>query len=103
MYKLVFFVPGSHLEAVKSAVFAAGAGCIGDYDQCCWQIEGQGQFRPLAGSDPFLGEQGKLCSEPEWRVETVCDDAAIGAVRDALIAAHPFEEPAYDIWRLADV
>ncbi|MDO3386592.1 YqfO family protein [Gilvimarinus sp. SDUM040013] len=103
MYKLVFFVPGSHLESVKAAVFAAGAGRIGDYDQCCWQIEGQGQFRPLAGAQPFTGEKEQLSREPEWRVETVCLDDCIGAVRDALIAAHPFEEPAYDIWRLADV
>ncbi|MBU2884775.1 YqfO family protein [Gilvimarinus agarilyticus] len=103
MYKLVFFVPGSHLESVKTAVFTAGAGCIGDYDQCCWQVEGVGQFRPLAGAQPFIGAQDELSREPEWRVETVCLDEHIRAARDALVKAHPFEEPAYDIWRLADV
>ena len=103
MYKFVFFVPGSHLETVKEAVFAAGAGRIGDYDQCCWQVEGLGQFRPLAGANPFSGECGSLSRDPEWRVEMVCSDECIRAARDALIAAHPFEEPAYDIWQLADV
>lgn len=103
MYKLVFFVPGSHLEAVKSAVFAAGAGRIGDYDQCCWQVEGIGQFRPLAGSNPFVGEQNQLAQEPEWRVELVVADEHISAAKTALLNAHPYEEPAYDIWQLADV
>lgn len=103
MYKFVFFVPESHLEAVKHAVFAAGAGKIGDYDQCCWQTLGEGQFRPLSGSQPFTGEQGQLSREPEWRVELVCSAAHIRAAKQALIAAHPFEEPAYDIWQLADV
>ena len=103
MYKLVFFVPDSHLEAVKLAVFAAGAGKIGDYDQCCWQTLGEGQFRPLAGSQPFTGAQDQLSRKPEWRVELVCDPEHISAAKQALIAAHPFEEPAYDIWPLADV
>jgi hypothetical protein len=103
MYKLVFFVPDSHLEAVKQAVFAAGAGTIGDYDQCCWQVLGEGQFRPLAGSQPFTGQQGELSRAPEWRVELVCRPECIGAAKQALINAHPFEEPAYDIWLLAEV
>lgn len=103
MYKLVFYVPESHLEAVKHAVFSAGAGKIGDYDQCCWQVLGSGQFRPLPGSDPFSGSHNQLHSAPEWRVELVCDEVHIKAVRRALLEAHPFEEPAYDIWRLADI
>ena len=60
VYKLCFYVPESHLESVKQAVFEAGAGAIGDYRDCCWQVKGQGQFRPMAGSQPFLGEQGVL-------------------------------------------
>ncbi|WP_339899503.1 YqfO family protein [uncultured Gilvimarinus sp.] len=103
MYKLVFFVPDSHLEPVKQAVFAAGAGKIGDYDQCCWQVLGEGQFRPLAGSQPFSGQQNQLSRDPEWRVELVCADEHIRAAKQALMDAHPFEEPAYDIWQLADV
>jgi hypothetical protein len=97
VYKLCFYVPQSHLEAVKRAVFAAGAGCIGDYDSCCWQVLGQGQFRPLAGSDPFLGRRGELEQVPEYRVEMVCDRALIGAAVQALREAHPYEEPAFDV------
>lgn len=102
MYKLAFFVPESHLEQVKAAVFAAGAGRIGNYDQCCWQVAGIGQFRPLAGSNPFIGQIQQLEQVPEYRVEMVCDDAFIQAAVAALRAAHPYEEPAIDVWQLAE-
>ena len=101
MHKLVFFVPESHLETVKQAVFATGAGRIGDYDSCCWQVLGQGQFRPLAGSAPFLGQQGQVETVEEYRVEMVCDDRLISDAVKALLEAHPYEEPAYDVWELA--
>jgi hypothetical protein len=100
MYKLCFYVPEDHLEAVKTAVFAAGAGRIGDYDQCCWQISGQGQFRPLPGSQPFIGETGALEIVEEYRVEMVCTDDRIKAAVAALKSAHPYEEPAFDCWQL---
>lgn len=101
MFKLVFFVPESHVEVVKAAVFAAGAGKIGDYDCCAWQVLGQGQFRPLDGSTPFLGEQGKVERVEEYRVEMVCEDASINEAVAALKRAHPYEEPAFDVWQLA--
>ena len=97
MYKLCFYVPESHLELVKAAVFAAGAGRIGDYDSCCWQVLGQGQFRPLAGSDPFLGRQGEVEQVAEYRVELVCEVHSIKAAVQALLNAHPYEEPAWDV------
>ncbi|MFT4520797.1 MAG: hypothetical protein ACI9JM_003205 [Halioglobus sp.] len=97
MYKLCFYVPGSHLEQVKAAAFSAGAGHIGDYDSCCWQVLGQGQFRPLKGSSPYLGQQGSLESVVEYKVEMVCEDKAIKAVVEAVLAAHPFEEPAWNV------
>jgi hypothetical protein len=97
MYKLCFYVPESHLEEVKQAVFAAGAGRIGDYDSCCWQVFGQGQFRPLEGSQPWLGQQGRVEQVPEYRVEMVCDRQYIKAVVEALLEAHPYEEPAWDV------
>lgn len=103
MYKLVFFVPESHLESVKTAVFNAGAGAIGNYDQCSWQAKGIGQFRPLAGSRPFIGQVHQLEQVTEYRVEMVCDDALIKAAVAALRAAHPYEEPAIDVWRLAEL
>ena len=102
MYKLVFYVPIEHLESVKQAVFATGAGKIGEYENCCWQVLGIGQFRPLAGSIPYLGKVGSLSEEAEYRVELVCDDAAIKQAIRALISAHPYKEPAYDVWQLAE-
>ena len=97
MYKLCFYVPDSHLEAVKTAVFAAGAARIGDYDNCCWQVLGQGQFRPLDGSKPFLGQQGEVEVVAEYRVEMVCEKAFVRAAVAALIEAHPYETPAWDV------
>ncbi len=103
MYKLCFFVPESHLEKTKNAIFEAGAGKIGDYDSCAWQCLGQGQFRPLAGSDPFLGSAGELEKVEEYRVELVCEDALIRDAVAALKSAHPYEEPAYEVFRMEDL
>jgi hypothetical protein len=100
MYKLAFFVPASHVEAVKSAVFATGAGRIGDYDCCAWQTLGQGQFRPLVGSQPFIGQTGIVETVAEYKVEMVCADACLRAAVAALRAAHPYEEPAFEVIRL---
>lgn len=102
MYKLAFFVPPSHLDVVKAAVFAAGGGHLGDYDQCAWQTLGQGQFRPLDGSQPFIGQAGQLERLEEWKVELVVADDLIAQVVAALKQSHPYETPAYEAWRLAD-
>ena len=69
MYKLAFFVPESHLESVKAAVFASGAGRLGDYEACCFQTRGQGQYRPLADANPHIGAVGVLESVDEYRGE----------------------------------
>jgi len=100
MYKLSFFVPPSHVESVKSAVFAAGGGRIGAYDQCAWQVLGQGQFRPLDGSQPFFGQTGQVERVEEWKVELVVADELIRDVVLALKQSHPYETPAYEVWRL---
>ncbi|WP_085673456.1 MULTISPECIES: NGG1p interacting factor NIF3 [unclassified Pseudomonas] len=102
MYKLAFFVPASHVEGVKAAVFAAGGGRIGDYDHCAWQTLGQGQFRPLDGSQPFLGQTGQVEVVEEWKVELVVADDLIVQVVAALKRSHPYETPAYEVWPLAD-
>ncbi|WP_415899360.1 NGG1p interacting factor NIF3 [Neptuniibacter sp. QD48_11] len=102
MYKLSFFVPDENLEQVKAAVFATGAGRIGNYDCCCWQVLGQGQFRPLEGSDPHIGQQGNVETVDEWKVELVCSDELIRQAVDAMKSSHPYEEPAYDVWRLEE-
>ncbi|WP_298844554.1 NGG1p interacting factor NIF3 [uncultured Salinicola sp.] len=103
MYKLAFFVPESHLESVKSAVFASGAGRIGAYEACCFQVRGEGQFRPLAGATPHIGKTGALEKVEEYRVELVCEDHRIRAAIAALVDAHPYEEPAYDVWPLSSL
>lgn len=103
MYKLVFFVPVSYVDAVKQAVFDTGAGRIGDYEHCSWQALGEGQFRPLAGSSPYLGQTGELEYVEEYRVEMVCADELIQDAVLALLASHPYEEPAYDVWPLTEI
>ena len=81
-------------------MFAAGAGRIGQYDNCCWQTAGTGQFRPLAGSNPHIGQHGAVETVPETRVELVVDDPLIRAVLAAMRSSHPYEEPAFDVVRL---
>ncbi|MEQ9546449.1 MAG: YqfO family protein [Marinobacter sp.] len=100
MYKLCYFVPETHLEETKAALFEAGAGRIGDYDCCAWQCRGQGQFRPLDGSQPFLGQQGELEVVDEFKVELVCSDDLIREALEAFKKAHPYEEPAYEVYRM---
>jgi len=97
MLKFCFYVPASHLETVKDAVFQAGAGRIGNYEYCCWQVEGQGQFKPLLGAKPAIGHIDTLEKVSEYRVEMVCDESCIHAVMSAFRLAHPYEEPAYDV------
>ena len=103
MYKLCVFIPMSHLEPVKKAMFEAGGGKIGDYDHCSWQTLGQGQFRPLKNSQPHVGNVGQLEEVDEYKVELVVADAEIKAVVAAMKAAHPYEEPAYEAWQIADI
>lgn len=102
MYKLVFFVPDSHVEEVKEAIFATGAGKIGNYSHCSWQTLGQGQFKPLQGSDPFSGIQGNLSRCEEWRVELVLEKSLAKEAITALKKAHPYETPAFDLIELID-
>ncbi|MBC9252019.1 NGG1p interacting factor NIF3 [Pseudomonas alcaligenes] len=103
MYKLCFYVPESHLDVVKTAMFAAGAGRIGNYDSCCWQTLGTGQYRPLNGSEPFLGQLGRIEEVAEWKVELVVADELIHDVVKAMKNTHPYETPAFDVWRLSDL
>ena len=103
MYKLVFFVPAAHCERVKNAVFDAGAGGQGNYGRCSWQVLGQGQFLPLAGSQPFIGGLGEIEIVDEFRVETLCPVERVNDVIAALKNAHPYEEPAYELYQLASI
>lgn len=100
MYQLCFYVPESHLEAVRDALFAQGAGRYNDYDQCCWQVKGEGQFRPLAGSRPYEGKQNSLERLAEYKVEMICKEEVIKDAVKTLLAVHPYEEPAYRIYKI---
>jgi hypothetical protein len=100
--KLVWFVPADSLDATRTAVFDAGAGRIGEYERCSWYTAGTGTFVGAAGTSPALGERGVEERVPELRVETVVPAERIGEVVAALRAAHPYEEPAYDVYELAD-
>ena len=100
MYKLCFYVPEKSTDMVKRALFEAGAGKIGNYDSCCWQTSGTGQFRPLDNSNPTIGKKGQIENVAEFKVEMVCDDEHIKAVIEALKKAHPYEEPAFDVCKL---
>lgn len=103
MLKLIYYVPESHLEATKAAIFAVGAGGIGDYEQCAWQVKGLGQFKPLANAQPFIGQLNQLEQVDEWRVETIVPKQLASKVKAALIAAHPYEEPAFDFIQLVQI
>ena len=94
---LVFYVPVADTDAVLSAVFVAGGGQIGNYDQCAFVVEGRGQFRPLMGAHPTLGEVGKLEHVAENRVELTFPRPMREAVIAALREAHPYEEPAFHV------
>jgi len=95
VYSLVFYVPESHLEIVKDALFNKGAGSYKNYDRCCWQVEGEGQFRPLEGSNPFIGKTGSVEKVKEYKVEMICDNSVIHSVLEELRRVHPYQEPAY--------
>jgi hypothetical protein len=98
--KLVVFVPPDALEAVRNAVFAAGAGRIGGYERCSWYAEGTGTFLGGVGTAPAVGERGVEERVPELRLETVFPAERQDEVLAALRGAHPYEEPAFDVYEL---
>jgi structural toxin protein (hemagglutinin/hemolysin) RtxA len=100
MYMLFLTVPESHLEAVKKAIFAAGAGKADHYSDCCWQTLGQAQFMPLAGSNPFIGKINELKKVAEYQVTTMCAAADLKKIITALKDAHPYEVPSYQVFKL---
>ena len=100
MYAICFYVPIEHLETVKKAMFLAGAGKYKNYDHCCWQTKGEGQFRPLEGSNPAIGQHDVIEMAEEYKVEMICDDRHIKAALFAMKEAHPFEQPAFYYWKI---
>ncbi|MGE4316149.1 NGG1p interacting factor NIF3 [Acinetobacter sp.] len=103
MLKLIYYVPESHLESTKNAVFDAGAGGIGNYEHCAWQVLGTGQFKPVKGANPFIGEVGELEQVEEWRVEIIVPEHQAANVAKALHASHPYEEPAFEFIQMVEI
>jgi hypothetical protein len=102
-HKLVWFVPVDALDRTRDAVFAAGAGRIGDYDHCSWYTQGVGTFRGGEETAPAVGQAGREERVDEFRVETVVPAERVAEVVEALIAAHPYEEVAFDLYPLVGV
>jgi structural toxin protein (hemagglutinin/hemolysin) RtxA len=100
MYYLYFYVPETHLDEVKEKLFEAGAGKLGSYERCAWQVKGEGQFLPLIGSHPYLGKVGEVKQVAEYKVEMLCAAAVIEQVIAALKAVHPYEQPGYGVVKL---
>ena len=100
LVKLVTFVPKEHAEKVRQALFNGGAGTIGNYDSCSYNINGTGTFRGNEKTDPFVGEKGKLHFEDEVRIETIVPNYSVRNVLTKLLKSHPYEEVAYDLYPL---
>ena len=100
LLKLAVYVPQSHATEVREALFAAGCGKIGNYGSCSYNIDGFGTFKAQEGCNPYCGEIGELHTEPEVRIETVMPAYIKNHVIAALLKAHPYEEPAYDVYPL---
>ena len=98
--KLVVFVPREALDPLREALFSAGAGRIGDYERCSWYTAGTGTFLGGAGTSPAVGTAGSEQRIPELRLETVFPAERQDDVLAALRAAHPYEEPAFDVYEL---
>jgi dinuclear metal center YbgI/SA1388 family protein len=98
--KLAIFVPDSHRESLMEALFAAGAGHIGNYSECAFASQGTGSFKPMEGASPYSGEPGKRQQEPEHRMEVIFPDWLQSRVLRAMRSAHPYEEIAHDIYPL---
>ena len=95
MFSLIYYIPPDDHERIKQALFDCGAGKVGKYSECCWEVLGKGQFRAQKGSNPALGEIGQLEKVEEFKVEMVCEDLVIKKVLMTLLKEHPYEQPAY--------
>lgn len=96
--KITVFVPESHAEQVRAALAKAGAGKLGNYDGCAFETSGSGYFRPLEGANPYIGENGKYEKTREVRIEAICPLRSLKNAVRAMLKAHPYEVPAYDIF-----
>lgn len=100
LYQVIVYVPLPDAEMLKEALFDAGAGKYENYDRCSWESLGTGQFRPLPGSNPAIGQHHTIERVDEIKIETICNAECITNVLKALKRAHPYEEPAYGVIEL---
>ncbi|MCF6768018.1 NGG1p interacting factor NIF3 [Thiotrichales bacterium 19S11-10] len=101
MYHVYIYVPESHIDEVKTTMFAIGLGKIGSYSHCCWQTKGQGQFLPNESSNPFIGEVSSISYVDEYKLEFICEnESSLKELKKALKVSHPYEVPAYGVIKL---
>ena len=101
--KLVIYVPTTHADKIRQVLAESGAGHIGNYDYCSFSAKGTGRFRPLEGANPHIGEQGKIEEVAEERIETVCPQEKAAEIVNKVKEAHPYEEPAIDVYPLLEL
>ncbi|MDC9715234.1 MAG: NGG1p interacting factor NIF3 [Gammaproteobacteria bacterium] len=102
MYQIYFYIPVDKAEAVKKAMFSAGAGKIGNYENCAWQTLGQGQFKPIKDANPTIGKLDKLEILEELKVEMLCTQENLKQAISAMKSAHPYEQVAYSILKMKE-
>lgn len=102
MLLLYYYVPETHLEKVNHELFVLGLGCFDGYDCCCWYTKGDGQFRPLSGSDPYIGKIDAIETVSEYKVEMICPSELKNKAIATLKAAHPYETPAFGFLQIID-
>jgi len=103
MYKLVYFVPTKDKESTKKALFEVGAGKYNNYECCCFETIGTGQFKPIDGANPTIGILNKVEKVEEYKIEMICEGHLIKDAVKILKEIHPYEEVAYDVMRLEDI
>ena len=103
MYKLNYYVPLDAKELTKQALFDIGVGKIGNYESCSWETLGQGQFKPIADANPTIGRLGELEVLDEYKIELICKDELIQKAIRVLKDVHPYEEVAYEVFKMEDI
>jgi hypothetical protein len=102
MYKLNFYVPADGKEKTKQALFDIGVGMFDNYEECSWETLGKGQFKPVNSANPTIGEVDKLEVLDEYKVEMICTDELISKAVETLKKTHPYEEVAYEVFKMED-
>ena len=103
MYKLHYYVPREAKEKTKDALFKIGAGKFNNYEHCSFETLAQGQFKPIANANPYIGTKNKVEYVEEYKVEMICEDSLIKRAIEVLKEAHPYEEVAYGVIKLEDL